>query len=136
INRRCKKMSEQLKHIFDNSACLSKRQLKDYVNTTMSREEQYAVEHHITTCFFCSEALEGMNRKDEALVAVDELNTNFLKDHFSLINPQIHLNSIAPTVQAQPIQRQRKKTTMQPLLRPSALAAAALLGFAVLWYLD
>jgi len=130
-------MSHQLKHIFDSSACLTKRQLKDYASGVMSQEEQYAVEHHVTTCFFCSEALDGMmQQKGEALVTVDELNTNFLKDHFSLTNPQIHLNSLAPSVQAQPIQRVAKKRTGIPLLKPSSIAAALILGFGVLWYLE
>ncbi|HRO43856.1 MAG TPA: tetratricopeptide repeat protein [Flavipsychrobacter sp.] len=128
-------MSQHLKHIFDASACLSKRQLKDYAHGGMSREEQYAIEHHVNTCFFCSEAIEGLAKKENVLVAIDDLNTNFLKDHLSLINPQIHLNSIAPTVQAQPIQRS-SKDKVQPFLKPATIAAALILGVAVLWYLD
>ena len=98
-------MSEQLKHIFDSSACLSKRQLKDYVTGIMSREESYALEHHVNTCFFCSEALDGMLEHSDALVTVDQLNTGFLKDHFSLTNPQIHLNSLAPAAAVPAVQK-------------------------------
>jgi len=131
-------MSEQLKHIFDSSACLSRRQLKEYATGTMSREECYAVEHHVTTCFFCSEALDGMMEHTEALVAVDQLSTGFLKDHFSLTNPQIHLNSLAPAASA-PAMQKRSKTRgrVQPLLlKPSSIAAAILLGLGVMWYLE
>ena len=131
-------MSEQLKHIFDSSACLSKRQLKDYVTGTMSREESYALEHHVNTCFFCSEALDGMLEHTEALVTVDELSTGFLKDHFSLTNPQIHLNSLAPAAAAPAVQkRTRNKSKTQPLLlKPTSIAAAIILGFGVMWYLE
>ncbi len=130
-------MSEQLKHIFDKSACLSKRQLKDYVTGTMSGEEAYAVEHHINSCFFCSEAMDGLTRQKESVMNLDELNANFLKDHLSLISPQIHLNSIAPAVPAQPLQRSgRSRGKMPPLLKPTSILAALLLGFGVLWYLD
>ena len=131
-------MSEQLKHIFESSACLSRRQLKDYATGTMSREECYAVEHHVNTCFFCSEALDGMMEHSEALLTVEQLNTGFLKDHFSLTNPQIHLNSLAPAAAA-PAMQKRSKTRgrVQPLLlKPSSIAAAILLGLGVMWYLE
>jgi FimV-like protein len=131
-------MSEQLKHIFDSSACLSKRQLKDYVTGIMSHEESYALEHHVNTCFFCSEALDGMLEHSEALVTVDQLNTGFLKDHFSLTNPQIHLNSLAPAAAAAPVQKRvRTRSKTQPLLlKPTSIAAAIILGFGVMWYLE
>jgi len=130
-------MNQQLKHIFDASACLSKRQLKDYASGSMSREEQHAVEHHATTCFFCSDALEGMMEKVDALSVVDSLSSNFLKEHFSLINPQIHLNSIAPSVASQTMQRSfRSKDKVQTFLKPTSIAAAVILGFGILWYLD
>lgn len=131
-------MSEQLKHIFESSACLSRRQLKDYATGIMSREECYAVEHHVNTCFFCSEALDGMMEHSEALLTVEQLNTGFLKDHFSLTNPQIHLNSLAPAAAA-PAMQKRSKTRgrVQPLLlKPSSIAAAILLGLGVIWYLE
>lgn len=129
-------MSEQLKHIFDSSACLSKRQIKDYMSGTMTPEECHAVEHHINSCFFCSEALEGMEEHADALIVADQLDSTFLKDHFSLTNPQVHLNSMAPAATAPAMQRRNRRSKVQPLFRPTALAAALILAFGVLWYLQ
>lgn len=128
-------MCEQLRRIFDNSACLSRRQLKDYISGHMSREEKYAAEYHVNTCFLCSEALDGLGKKGTVLI-FEELDANFLEDHFSLINPQIHLNSIAPSIGAQPVTRVLKKKNAPPLLKPTSIVAALILAFAVLWYLD
>lgn len=128
-------MCEQLKRIFDSSACLSRRQLKDYVSGQMSREEEYAAEYHVNTCLLCSEALDGLGKKASVLI-FEELDANFLEDHFSLINPQIHLNSIAPSMGAQPVTRVLKKKNNAPLLKPTSILSALILAFAVLWYLD
>jgi len=132
-------MSEQLKHIFDKTACLSRRQLKDYVNGLMTREETYAAEHHINSCFFCSDAVEGMTDQQTALAAVEELNHGFLKDHFSLINPQVHLNSMAPSASAAPVavsRRHRARGKAQPAVRTGSLVAFLLLGLGLWWYLQ
>lgn len=135
-------MNSQLIHIFDNSACLTKRQLKGYVDGSMTNEESHAVEVHLNSCPFCNAAVEGLfAQKEGDLLAVDalnELNTDFLKDHFSLTNPQIHLNSIAPAAQqVHTIGRERKKKgKAQPLVRITSIAAALALVFGVLWFFD
>lgn len=132
--------NEGLKYIFSESACLTPKQMRHYVLGEMANEESYAVELHLNSCPFCSEAVEGLFEQVEggAAAMVTELNTDFLKDHFSLHNPQVHLNSMAP---AQPVAqalpaRRRRKLRAQPLWRPSGIAAALLLGFGLLWYLE
>jgi hypothetical protein len=132
-------MSTQLKHIFDKSACLSARQLKDYVNGLMSKDECHALEHHVNSCFFCSEAIEGMTEHHEAVAVTDGLTNSFLKDHFSLTNPQVHLNSMAPAASATAVIASRKyrgKAKSQPLVRTSSIAAIVLIGLGIMWYAE
>lgn len=128
---------EQLIHIFDNSTCLTKRQLKDYVGGTMTNEEAHAAEVHLNTCPMCSDAVEGLFEKQEgSLAAMTELNTDFLKDHFGLHNPQIHLNSIAAahTHSGYYHATHKKKAKVQPLWRTAAIAATLLLMVGAFWY--
>lgn len=89
-------MRRILAHMFDNSACLSKRQLRDYVNGTMADEECYVVERHANDCAFCSEALEGLSTQGaQATTYLETFSSEFLHDHFQSELPPVHLNSIA-----------------------------------------
>ena len=124
-------MSEQLKHIFDASVCPTKRQMNEYLAGTMMREEVYAFEHHVNSCFLCSEAIDGMlEHKENALVGMSELNNNFLKDHLELHPPQIHLNSIAQAATVDV----KTKTGFHISWRQAGLAAAILLCLGTGWY--
>lgn len=129
-------MNTQLNHIFDHSACVTKRQLRDYIKGTISTEESHALEHHINTCSFCSEAFDGVSGNKYAAVAVEGLNSTFLKEHFSFINPQVHLNSIAPAATAQPLHRPIRRPKANSVFKPSTILAGLLLAFGVLWYLE
>lgn len=128
---------EELNHIFDHSACLTPKQMKHYVHGDMTNEESHAVEMHLNSCPFCNEAIEGLFEQLEGNAAemVTELNTDFLKEHFHIHNPQVHLNSMAP---AQPVVQahRRKRPKVQPLWRPSSIAAILLLGLGMFWYLE
>lgn len=126
-------MKDALIHILDQSACLSKRQLKDYVQGVMSEEETYAVEVHLNACPLCSTAMDGMLiNPTAALEAVAELNPSFIREHFDRISPQIHLNSVAPAVTAS---HEKKKTVSISMHTWRMLAAAALIliAFGLLW---
>ncbi|WP_276131989.1 tetratricopeptide repeat protein [Polluticoccus soli] len=132
--------NEELKYIFSESACLIPRQMKRYVRGAMSNEESYAVELHLNSCPFCNEAVEGLfeQREGNATEVVTHLTNDFLKDHFSLHQPKVHLNSIAPA-QPQPIApqvqpRRRKRFHGENIWRPSGLAAALLIGIVVIWF--
>jgi len=124
-------MKERIDHIFESSSCLTKRQVTDYVNKTMSREECLAAEHHINSCGFCSAALDGLTPQ-----ILKNMDNGFLKEHLSLIRPQVHLSSIAPTASGNLVQRRPKKNVKAPLVKTSSITAALLLGFGVLWYLQ
>lgn len=132
--------NESLKHIFDESTCLTRRQMKDYVTGSMTNEEAHAVEVHLSSCPMCNDAVDGMFAVEEgnALTVMSELNTDFLKDHFGLSNPQIHLNSLAPAADAahaHSYHTRRKKKRVVPLWRNVSIAAALLLFIGIGWYM-
>ena len=130
-------MKEQLTHILDQSVCLSRKQMKEYLSGSMQREEMHAAEVHLTTCPLCSLAMEGFEEhSDEALAAIASLNSGFLKDHFDNIAPQIHLNSMAPAAAMPAAQYKRKAAAIQPWWRKASIAAAILLAFGALWYVE
>lgn len=93
-------MKQKLQHILDNSVCITQRQLKEYIAGTMTDEECHALEHHLNNCLICSDAVDGamMHEKEETLAITANFNSEFIKAHFSLQDPQVHLNSIAPTL--------------------------------------
>ena len=126
--------NERILHILDQSTCLTRRQMKDYLAGTMLPEEVHAAEMHISSCPLCSMALDGFEaHSEEALEAIASLNSGFLKDHFDSITPKIHLNSLAP---ATTFDGRKKKKKSIPLLRVTGIAAALLIGFGTLWFLD
>jgi TolA-binding protein len=131
-------MNKALIHIFDSSACLNRRQMKDYVSGAMTNEEVHAAEVHLNSCMFCSEAIDGLyeQREQGAVGAMVALDNEFLKEKLSLSHPEVHLNSLAPAQSASyaaPRRRGRYKT--KPLKHTSAIAAMLLLGFGLWWYM-
>jgi len=124
-------MKHKLAYILDTSSCITKRQLKDYAAGIMSVEECHAMEHHINGCPFCNDALDGMllQSPDETLAIATGLNGNFIKAHFSLQSPQIHLNSMAPAMS------HKGKHKMKPFWLKTSIAAVLIVG-AVLLYLQ
>lgn len=128
-------MSEPLNHIFDYSACLTRRQLKDYTAGNISAEERYAVEHHLNSCLLCSAAIEGIAMHNHACVTLDEVSHSFLKEHFVKTSPQVHLNSMALTAPAS-VKKARTRSKSQGVVKPSTVAAAILLSIGALWYME
>lgn len=126
--------NEQLKHIFDNSTCLTKKQMRSYVTGSMTNEEAHAVEVHLNSCPMCSDAIDGLFAQEEVgLVGLSEVNSDFLKDHFGKVNPHIHLNSITAT-HSRHIHLNRKKEKVHHLWRTASIAAGLLLLVGMLWY--
>ena len=80
-------MKEQLIHILDQSVCLSRKQMKEYLSGTMLPEEAHAAEVHLSSCPLCSLAMEGFEEHtEEALAAISALNSGFLKEHFAKVD--------------------------------------------------
>ncbi len=110
--------------------------MKDYVSGAMTNEEAHALEVHLNSCPFCSEAIEGMLSLDPAEVnaALNDLNAGFLKEHLSDNNTAhsaVHHPSPATGTHARPAET-KKKTI--PLWRTVSIAAALLLFLGILWY--
>ncbi len=129
--------NEQQIHIFDDSSCLTSRQLKDYVSGSLTNEEVHAIEVHLNSCPFCNEAAEGMfaAREGRAAEVMAGLDTDFLQEHFGKINPQIHLNSLAPAHAATHTHMpRRRKVKAQPLWLTSTVAAGFLLLIGLIWF--
>jgi hypothetical protein len=128
-------MNERLRHIFDYSTCLNRRQMRQYVAAQMSSEERHAAEVHLNTCQFCSEALDGLMASNGVSVKLmEDLNASFIKEHLELTVPHVHVNSIA----AAPIQKTSasQHKTIQSNKRIIILVGGVLSAFAVMWYIE
>jgi len=53
-------MDKTLAHIFHSTHCLSSAEMIAYVEGKLSAEERYRVETHLSSCPFCSEAVDGL----------------------------------------------------------------------------
>lgn len=84
---------EQLKHIFEQSSCLTKKQLKEYVSGSMSSEEAHAVEQHLHSCPMCSDAIDGlMAQQGKGVEVMNTISADFLTKHLGAANPQTPRN--------------------------------------------
>lgn len=124
---------EQLKHMFDSSACLSTRQLKSYASGKMVHEEAHTVEVHLLSCPFCTDALEGLtNHKDsEAFEDIEQMNADFLHKHFKNI-PQ----EKASVTKA--IKKPKVKSTISfnpQLIKNLSIAAGIILLVGIFWFM-
>lgn len=129
---------EQLKHIFDNSACLTPRQLRSYAAGKMVHEEARAVEVHLLSCPFCDDALEGVKEQipNGSLDAVENIDASFLKSHIGISNPEAQLKKASVPAPGEKLGRKvesiAKKTT---LWRNIGIAASVLIVVGILWFM-
>ncbi|MCB0695949.1 MAG: tetratricopeptide repeat protein [Chitinophagaceae bacterium] len=132
---------EQLKHIFEPSACLSPRQLKGYATGKMVHEECHAVEVHLLSCPFCSDALEGiMSAKNPAAIAgMEKLDDSFIAKHFGVSNQEIkQVTKTKPVIKAgaystEP-EKKEKKAVHIPW-KPLSLAASLVVAVCIMWFM-
>lgn len=68
---------ERLIKVIDNSACLTRRQMDDYLQKKLFPEELYVVEMHLNECPFCNDAIEGLSTTDKANVLLSTV-TDFV----------------------------------------------------------
>lgn len=131
---------EQLKHIFEQSPCLTQRQLKNYVSGKMVHEEAHAVESHLHSCPFCTDAVEGLTegKTQGAINNLDKLDSSFIAKHFGVEAKEIKKAAAPPVIKTAsytaPQQKDERKSVNIPW-KPMA-AAAGLIGIAcIAWFM-
>lgn len=136
--------NEQMKRIFDQSACLTPRQLKGYVSGSLVHEEAHAVEAHIMGCPFCSEAIEGIkaHRVDRSIDVMVSLTPDFLdgRSGFSVRSEATAVPSPIK-VAKKPTANSGgggidKKSFSPQLLRTVSIAATVLIAAGVFWFIQ
>ncbi len=153
-------MDRRLLQILNNTACLSKNQLQGYVNNTLQPEELYAVEMHLIECPICNDAIEGLSYAQNTSIL------NSLKPPTKLPSIKSKDKKIAPTNNNNKNQQPSAKPTTPnepankivdnkasvPSSKPTiastysrtsknwlinvGIAAAVLIGFGTLWYVE
>ncbi len=151
---------DRLIKAIDNSACLTRRQIDDYLQNKLFPEELYVVEMHLNECPFCNDAVEGYTQAGNAnqlLSTVEEFS--FTPVTASAIQPdavppapktpeiKVPETKVAPATppSAEKIKEVRKVPPAQPVrkvtfdneprrnrkLLPLGIAAAVLLGLGI-----
>lgn len=132
---------EELKHIFEQTICLTPRQMKNYVSGKMVHEEAHVVEAHLLGCPLCSDAVEGIieNKTQGALAIIEKTDTGFLSKHLGLPVQDIKTTTTAaPVIKARPYATQPEKTERKGSTIPwkTFAAAAGLITIAcVAWFM-
>ncbi|RYD96505.1 MAG: hypothetical protein EOP54_13580 [Sphingobacteriales bacterium] len=106
---------DRLIKAIDNSACLTRRQIDDYLQNKLFPEELYVVEMHLNECPFCNDAVEGYTKSGNAnqlLSTVEEFSFTAIPIKEAQPEP------IAPVPKAPEVKAPEKK------MAPSAPAPA------------
>ncbi|OSZ81831.1 hypothetical protein CAP35_00755 [Chitinophagaceae bacterium IBVUCB1] len=128
---------EQLKHIFDQSSCLTKKQLTAYVDGSMTGEEAHAVELHLNSCPMCKDAVDGLLAENgKGTATMSEINADFLKAHMLATNitMQTNNNTGKKTPKPAPAMVRTKRIRSYFAFRVTSIAATILLALAAIWY--
>lgn len=132
---------ERLKHIFEDSACLTARQIKGYVTGKMVHEEAHAVEVHLLSCPFCSDAVEALaeHKAKGAVNVMEKLDAGFMAKHLGVSAQEIGATkNVPPVLKAgsySTAPETDKPKTVRKLWKPMALAASLLAVLAILWFM-
>lgn len=131
---------EQLKHIFEHSACLTPKQLRGYATGKMVHEEAHAVEVHLLSCPFCSDAIAGISKhSDTAVKNLDKIDASFIATHFGVTKDEVKINTKSARKTKQTAFKSLEdasgaKTKSTKVWKPIA-AAAGLVGIAVIMWM-
>jgi|GEM_PF-1024679 len=132
---------EQLTHIFEPSACLSPRQLKGYASGKMVHEECHAVEVHLLSCPFCSEAVEGLKAANSpaAIAAMEKLDDSFIAKHFGVPAQEIkQVTKSKPVIKAGAYSNNpetKEKKAVRIPWKPLSLAATLVAAVCIMWFM-
>jgi hypothetical protein len=124
-------IKEEVKHIFDRSACLTRKQVEAYLAGNMITEEVYAVEHHINGCPLCSIAMDGMQLRKDAIVVMNQTDADFLRAHLDAMPQPTSSGAAAYMKNLKP-----KEINKKPLMAGLKLAVAAALVVGALWFVQ
>lgn len=135
---------EQLTHIFEPTACLTPRQMKGYITGKMVHEEAHAVEVHLLSCPFCSEAIEGLKEGgDAALSAIEKPDASFIAKHFGVSAKELNIGAS----KAVPEKGSSFKTftekgagaagggNVRKLMKPVGIAAGLIAVVCIMWFM-
>ncbi len=143
---------ERLLQVLDQSACLSKGQLLGYRKQTLYPEELRAVEMHLNSCPFCSDALEGFNQEQDMEQLLSglfppPLPAQPIREQIKEPAPAVQKAEPAPAahkepVRTEPISRPALAANVRPMKKAGhwrrnlGIAAALIIGFGILWYVE
>lgn len=119
---------DRLIKAIDNSACLTRRQIDDYLQNKLFPEELYVVEMHLNECPFCNDAVEGYTKSGNAnqiLSTVEEFSFTAVPQKEAAAEPIIAAPK-APEVKAPeqkappapPVQEKAKEVKKAPPSEP------------------
>lgn len=136
---------EQLKHIFEHTACLTPRQMKGYISGKMVHEEAHAVEVHLLSCPFCREAIEGLEEQkgNGSLTAIEKPDTAFIAKHFGVSSKELNLGNTTGAVPPKAgrfttyVDKEQKTGggNVRKLLKPIGIAASLVAVAAIMWFM-
>ncbi|NOZ34066.1 MAG: hypothetical protein GXO80_02070 [Chlorobi bacterium] len=89
-------MSTEINHIFNQSSCLTSREVEQYVSGTLNAEELRRVELHIADCPMCSDEIDGYTLlKDKKTLPniIDSLNEKIDKSATASKTIPLHSSS-------------------------------------------
>lgn len=101
---------DRLIKAIDNSACLTRRQIDDYLQNKLFPEELYVVEMHLNECPFCNDAVEGYTKSGNAnqiLSTVEEFSFTTIPERATQPEP-------VPAPKAPEAKAPEKKATPAP----------------------
>lgn len=129
--------NEQYIRIFDESSCLTPKQLKGYVSGNMVHEESHAVEVHLLSCPLCSDAVEALQAETQGGVdMLSGIDSSFLDQNDAYKNLE---DTTTPVAKSKPIAKpnikvSKKNTeslggakTSTPVIRILTIAASLIL---------
>lgn len=129
--------NEQYIRIFDESSCLTPKQLKGYVSGNMVHEESHAVEVHLLSCPLCSDAVEALQAETQGGVdMLSGIDSSFLDQSDAYKNLE---DTTTPVAKSKPIAKPNIKVSKKnteslggakantPVIRILTIAASLIL---------
>ncbi len=116
----------ELENIWNHSSCLTKDQIIDYLNASMSKEEVRVVEMHINDCPLCSDAIDGI--LEHSLSNSEDLLLKSQQQFQDLLSSKNELKKSEPQViETTPVKAHSTKPNLKPHWKKWYIAAGLLI---------